>query len=73
MVGRAVSAARKDKCAELGPWGAHCTDWPGHRYSHYDASDDVSWQDDWREITSVAGGGTWIDDDDDDDEETTHA
>jgi hypothetical protein len=36
-------------CAEPGPWGTVCTESPGHAYSHYDAQDDSSWQDDWRE------------------------
>lgn len=35
------------KCAEPGPWGTVCTQELGHRYSHYDAQDDSSWQDDW--------------------------
>lgn len=42
------------KCDEPGPWGAVCTDYPGHRYSHYDGGKDSSWQDDWRD---------WLDDD----------
>lgn len=44
-------------CAEPGPWGTVCTQDSGHRYSHYDAQDDSSWQDDWRE---------WLHDDDED-------
>jgi hypothetical protein len=44
-------------CAESGPWGTVCTQDAGHRYSHYDAQDDSSWQDDWRE---------WLHDDDED-------
>lgn len=36
-------------CAEPGPWGTVCTEDRLHRYSHYDAQDDSSWQDDWRE------------------------
>lgn len=36
-------------CAEPGPWGTVCTEGSGHRYSHYDAQDDSSWQDDWRD------------------------
>ncbi|ALJ20391.1 hypothetical protein [Microbacterium sp. No. 7] len=36
-------------CAEPGPYGTVCTEDAGHRYSHYDAQDDSSWQDDWRE------------------------
>ena len=53
-----MSAPRPDCCNEPGPWGTICTDYPGHQYSHYDGSDDSSWQDDWREDTPPAGGGT---------------
>lgn len=37
-----MSALRKGTCGEPGPYGAHCTDYPAHRYSCYDAGDDVS-------------------------------
>jgi hypothetical protein len=37
-----VSRIRPNTCAEPGPDAAHCTDYPGHRYSCYDAGDDVS-------------------------------
>lgn len=57
-----VSSERPDCCNEPGPWGAVCTDWPAHRYSHFDGSKDTSWQDDWREETPPEGGGTLIDD-----------
>ena len=46
------------RCNEPGPWGTFCTDYPYHRFSHYDAADDASWQDDWRENTPPSGGGT---------------
>lgn len=46
------------RCAEPGPRGTFCTDYPNHDYSHYDAIDDSSWQDDWRDTTPPAGGGT---------------
>ncbi|WP_230670979.1 hypothetical protein [Rathayibacter sp. Leaf248] len=62
-----MSAPRPDTCAEPGPYGSHCTDYLGHRYSHYDAGDDRSWQDDWREDISPAGGGTYEDDEESDD------
>jgi len=39
---------RPGTCADRGPWGTTCTEDPMHRYSHYDAGDDSSWQDDWR-------------------------
>jgi len=45
-------------CNEPGPWGATCTDYLGHQYSHYDAAKDRSWQDDWRDTTAPSGGGT---------------
>lgn len=53
-----MSSERPGACNEPGPWGTICTEWLWHNYSHYDASDDSSWQDDWRENTSVEGGGT---------------
>jgi len=59
-----MSAPRPDTCAEPGPYGAHCTEDPGHRYSHYDGGDDSSWQDDWRDWTHVNGGGYEREDDD---------
>lgn len=37
-----MSAIRRGACADPGPGDAHCTDDPGHRYSCYDAGDDVS-------------------------------
>lgn len=37
-----MSTIRKGQCADPGPYGAHCTDDTGHRYSCYDASEDVS-------------------------------
>ncbi len=33
---------RPGTCWEPGPYEAHCTDYPGHRYSCYDSSEDVS-------------------------------
>jgi hypothetical protein len=48
-----MSTFRKGACGELGPYDYHCTDYPGHRYSCYDASEDTSWNDrspeDWQE------------------------
>lgn len=58
-----MSAIIPGRCAEPGPWGTYCTDCPNHDYSHYDATDDSSWQDDWREHTPVNGGGNMFDDD----------
>lgn len=46
---RITAAIARHECAEPGPWATVCTEDPGHRYSHYDAQDDSSWQDDWRE------------------------
>lgn len=40
-----MSAIRPNTCSEPGPGDAHCTDGPGHRYSCYDAGDDVSFND----------------------------
>jgi hypothetical protein len=53
------------RCMEPGPWGAVCTDYPMHDYSHYDSRKDVSWQPDWREDTPPEGGGTYIEPEDD--------
>lgn len=44
-----MSMERPGQCNEPGPYGTICTDYPGHRYAHYDGSDDSSWTDDWRE------------------------
>ncbi|GEM_PF-6074218 len=38
-----MSAVRRGTCAEPGPRDLHCTEHPGHRYSHYDAGEDESW------------------------------
>jgi hypothetical protein len=35
-------------CDEPGPYGARCTLYPTHDWSHYDGPMDVSWQDRWR-------------------------
>ena len=40
-----MSAISPGTCAEPGPYAAHCTDDPGHRYSCYDAGEDVAWND----------------------------
>lgn len=40
-----MSTRREGTCREPGPRGAHCTDHPGHKWSCYDAGDDVSWND----------------------------
>lgn len=32
-------------CGDPGPGDAHCTEYPGHRYSCYDAGQDLSWND----------------------------
>jgi hypothetical protein len=37
-----MSNRRKGQCNDIGPYEAHCTDDPGHRFSCYDASEDVS-------------------------------
>ena len=37
-----MSTIRPNTCAEPGPGDAHCTDDVLHRYSCYDAGDDVS-------------------------------
>lgn len=44
-------------CAEPGPWGAYCSDYPGHRHVHYDMAEDRGWRDGWQEHTPVEGGG----------------
>ena len=36
---------RRDRCQQPGPYAAHCTEWPGHQYSCYDAGEDVSFND----------------------------
>ena len=33
------------QCSARGDHGAHCTEYSGHQYAHYDASEDVSWTD----------------------------
>jgi hypothetical protein len=40
-----VSTRRQGTCREPGPRGAHCTDYPEHKWSCYDAGEDVSWND----------------------------
>ncbi|GEP38903.1 hypothetical protein NPS01_25660 [Nocardioides psychrotolerans] len=40
-----MSTIRTGTCADPGPSEAHCTDDPGHRYSCYDAGEDVSFND----------------------------
>ncbi len=44
-----MSRRRPGTCQAPGPSSAHCTDHPGHRYSCYDAGEDVSFNDrqDW--------------------------
>ena len=44
-----MSLRRRGTCAAPGPYGSHCTQHPNHRYSCYDAGDDVSFNDrqDW--------------------------
>ena len=37
-----MSNIRPGTCGDPGPYEAHCTDYPGHRYSCYDAGKDVS-------------------------------
>lgn len=37
-----MSRIRPGTCGDPGPYDAHCTDDPGHRYSCYDSGDDVS-------------------------------
>lgn len=37
-----MSRPRPHWCGAPGPYGAHCTDYPGHDYSCHDAGDDVS-------------------------------
>ena len=53
-----MSAIIPGRCNEPGPWGTICTGYPNHRYSHHDASDGASWQNDWKETTPPDGGGT---------------
>lgn len=36
---------RPGQCSYRGPSGEQCTDGWSHRYAHYDASADVSWND----------------------------
>ena len=43
--GEALRGAEKGACGMPGPYEAHCTDGPGHRYSCYDAGEDVSFND----------------------------
>lgn len=40
-----MSAPRDGACREPGPRDAHCTEDRYHRYSCYDAGEDVSWND----------------------------
>jgi hypothetical protein len=40
-----MSGLRAGTCGDPGPHAAHCTEHPGHRYSCYDAGDDVSFND----------------------------
>lgn len=40
-----MSRIRPHTCADPGPGEAHCTDDIGHRYSCYDAGEDVSFND----------------------------
>jgi hypothetical protein len=40
-----VSGIRRGTCGDPGPGESHCTDAPGHRYSCYDAGEDVSFND----------------------------
>lgn len=40
-----MSGIRPGTCGDPGPGDLHCTDTPGHRYSCYDAGEDVSWND----------------------------
>lgn len=37
-----MSQIRPYTCAMPGPYAAHCTEYPMHRYSCYDAGEDVS-------------------------------
>lgn len=36
---------QRGQCSARGPRGEQCTDLGGHRYAHYDASEDTSWTD----------------------------
>lgn len=38
-----MSARRPGTCQEPGPYDAHCTEPPMHRYACYDAGEDSSW------------------------------
>ena len=40
-----MSKRREGTCSEPGPYAAHCTSEPLHRYSCYDAGEDTSWND----------------------------
>lgn len=44
-----MTKRRSGKCGDPGPYAAHCTDYPGHSYSCYDAGEDVSFNNrqDW--------------------------
>ena len=48
-----ASAVAGYRCAATGPWGAVCTDYPGHDYSCYDGSLDTSFNSQWREDGDV--------------------
>lgn len=48
-------------CGAPGPWGAECTEFYAHRWSHYNSGRDSSWRDDWRDETPPEGGGTYVD------------
>ncbi|QZD97872.1 hypothetical protein SEA_VARDY_4 [Gordonia phage Vardy] len=37
-----MSSIRARMCGDPGPYTAHCTEPPGHRFSCYDAGEDVS-------------------------------
>lgn len=40
-----MSTPRPGTCGDPGPGKSHCTEDPGHRWSCYDAGDDVAWND----------------------------
>lgn len=46
-------AVDRGDCADAGPWGAVCTDRPGHRYSCYDGGLDISFNSRWFEDINV--------------------
>lgn len=46
---RITLASARGECAAPGPWATVCNEDAFHRYSHYDAQADTSWQDDWRQ------------------------